>query len=402
MNNRKNILIVSAVFPPEPVVSANLTFDIANEMALNNNVTVISPIPTRPFGSNYENILPKKLLFTHKVLKTYTCPKSNFVGRLMESYSLGKASSKYLLAEKTKFDVIYANTWPVFAQMFLVITSKRINIPLAIHIQDVYPESLVSKLPLFLGKLVKFFILPIDKFVLKSAQKVITISPQMKNYLVTSRYLNEKNVIVIRNWQNDELFTNYKLQKKNSDKFTFMYLGSISASAGVELLINAFAEANIEGSNLIIAGDGSEKINCINLAKKYTSKIEFCDAPSDIVPELQATADVLLLPLRKGIGKTASPSKLPAYMFSKKPIIACLDIDSDTAMVINTADCGWVLPPENILSLSKMMQKVASTPEEDLLKKGENGFSYAIQNLSKKNNLAKAVKCITDTIEHEI
>lgn len=402
MNNRKNILIVSAVFPPEPVVSANLTYDIANELAINNNVTVISPFPTRPFGANYENILTKKLLFTHKILKTYTCPKSNFVGRLRESYSLGKATSKYLLAEKTNIDVIYANTWPVFAQMFLAKTAKRLNIPLALHIQDVYPESLVTKLPLFLGKLVRFFILPIDKLVLKNAQKVIAISPQMKNYLVTSRNLNEKNVVVIRNWQNDEFFTNYKLPKNlNTDKFTFMYLGSISASAGVELLINAFVNANIKDSNLIIAGDGSEKANCINLAKNYTSKIEFCDAPFDIVPELQAKADVLLLPLRKGIGKTASPSKLPAYMFSKKPIIACVDIDSDTAMVINTADCGWVLPPENILSLSEMMQNVASISKDELLKKGENGFCYAIDNLSKKSNLAKVVKCITETIVNE-
>lgn len=399
MNNRKNILIVSAVFPPEPVVSANLTYDIANELAKNNNVTVISPFPTRPFGANYENIVPKTLSFTHKILKTYTCPKSNLVGRLRESYSLGKATSNYLLAANIKIDVIYANTWPIFAQMFLAKTAKKLKIPLILHIQDIYPESLVTKLPSFLGKLVRFFILPIDKLVLNSVQKVIAISPQMKNYLETTRNIAKENVVVIRNWQNDEFFTNYKLpQKITSDKFTFMYLGSLSASAGVELLIDAFANANIKYANLIIAGDGSEKVNCINLAKKYTCKIEFCDAPFDIVPEIQAKADILLLPLRKGIGKTASPSKLPAYMFSKKPIIACVDTDSDTAMIINTAACGWVLPPENIISLSEMMQQVSAISKDELLKVGENGFNFAIENLSKNNNLAKVVACITDTI----
>jgi glycosyltransferase involved in cell wall biosynthesis len=395
MKNRKNILIVSAVFPPEPVVSANLSFDIANELVLNNNVTVISPLPTRPFGANYENILPKTLLFRHEILKTYTCPKSNFIGRLRESYSLGKATSKYLSTEETKIDVIYANTWPVFAQMILAKTARRLKIPVVFHIQDVYPESFIMKLPSFLGKIVQFLIMPIDKFVLNNAQKVITISPQMKNYLVITRNLKEANVFVVRNWQNDEFFTNYKLQENiKSDMFTFMYLGSVSTSAGVELLINSFANANIKNSKLIIAGDGSEKTNCINLAKKYTCEIEFCDAPFEIVPELQAKADVLLLPLRKGIGKTASPSKLPAYMLSKKPIIACVDEDSDIAMVINTAGCGWILPPEDISVLSEMMKYIVVFSKEELKKMGESGFNYAIKNLSKRKNLNELVALI--------
>jgi len=48
-----NILIVSAVFMPEPVVSAQLSEDIANELAVNHKVTVISPKPTRPFGFKF-------------------------------------------------------------------------------------------------------------------------------------------------------------------------------------------------------------------------------------------------------------------------------------------------------------------------------------------------------------
>ena len=38
----KRVLIISALFPPEPVVSANLSFDIASEVSKKNNVTVDS------------------------------------------------------------------------------------------------------------------------------------------------------------------------------------------------------------------------------------------------------------------------------------------------------------------------------------------------------------------------
>ena len=89
------------------------------------------------------------------------------------------------------------------------------------------------------------------------------------------------------------------------------------ASDNISVLIKSFASANIDNSKLVIAGGGSEKNRCLNLAKNYTCEIEFIEASLEDVPKIQAKADILLLPLKKGIGKTASPSKLPAYMFSK-------------------------------------------------------------------------------------
>ena len=393
----KNILIVSCVFPPEPVVSANLSFDIAGELALKNNVTVISPLPTRPYGSNYRNHIIQNHPFIHEIITSYTSSKSNLIGRLMESFSFGRESCKFLYSNKNNIDIIYANTWPIFAQYFLVKTAKRLNIPVVLHVQDVYPESLIMKLPKIIGKVVRFLILPIDRFILNNVQEVITISPQMKDYLVSTRNLYQSNVKVIRNWQNDESFTNQILQKINSsDKFTFMYLGSISPSAGVELLIESFASANIDNSKLIIAGGGSEKNRCLNLAKNYTCEIEFIEANLEDVPKIQAKADILLLPLKKGIGKTASPSKLPAYMFSKKPIIASVDMDSDSARVINEAKAGWVIEPENIDMLIDAMREASLTKKSELELKGENGFNFAMKNLSKKNNLKQLVKAILE------
>ena len=395
----KNILIVSCVFPPEPVVSANLSFDIASSLALKNNVTVISPLPTRPYGSNYKNNIPKNHLFKHEIIKSYTCPNSNLMGRMKESFSLGRAFSNFLYSKKNSFDVIYANTWPVFSQYFLVKTAKRLNVPVVLHVQDIYPESLSMKLPKILAKIVRFLILPIDRFVLNNVHEVITISPQMKNHLVLTRNLNQLNVKVIRNWQNDELFTKYVLKKINkSDKFIFMYLGSISTSAGVELLIDSFAFANIKNSKLVIAGSGSEKNKCINLAKNYSCEIEFIDVSLESVPETQAKADILLLPLKKGIGKTATPSKLPAYLFSKKPIIACVDLDSDTANLINEANCGWVIPPENINLLAKSMLEASLLSSNELNIIGQNGCNFALEYLSKKNNL-KSFKSLFDSLK---
>ena len=92
----KNILIISALFPPEPVVSAKLSEDIANFLSKINNVTVIAPLPTRPFGFDLTKPNKIKKLYDLISLDSYTCPESNLYGRLRESYSFGIACKKYI------------------------------------------------------------------------------------------------------------------------------------------------------------------------------------------------------------------------------------------------------------------------------------------------------------------
>ncbi|MCB4234535.1 hypothetical protein LDL59_03830 [Kaistella anthropi] len=91
----KKILIISCVFPPEPVVSAQLSLDIAEALSKNNDVTVISPRPTRPMDFKFDE-KQSNYPFTHIVADSFTYPKSKIYGRMKESYSFGRWCEKYI------------------------------------------------------------------------------------------------------------------------------------------------------------------------------------------------------------------------------------------------------------------------------------------------------------------
>ena len=393
----KKALIISAVFYPEPVVSAKLSEDIANELSVLYTVTVLAPKPTRPFGFNLQKDKNKQTTYTLINLESYTCPESNAFGRLKESYSFGLACKKYISENAKNIDVIYMNSWPMFSQYFIVKTAKRYNIKVVTHVQDVYPESLSNKMPK-LRAILNFIFLPIDKFVLKNSYKIIAISNKMKNYLVETRNLEENNIEVVQNWQNEESFTSYaqtSISKTEENIFTYMYLGNIGPVAGVDLIIDAFIAANISKSKLIIAGSGSKKEELQKIVNKSkVLNIEFLDVPDGKVPEIQDLADIMLLPIKKGAASSSIPSKLPAYMFSKKPIIGALDLDSDTARVIIESDCGWVVKPEDINELKEKIIESFNFKNEELIQKGTKGFNYALKYLSKKNNLSQVTNII--------
>jgi glycosyltransferase involved in cell wall biosynthesis len=321
---------------------------------------------------------------------------------MLESYSFGKHTANYIKQKHAEIKCIYVLAWPLLAQYLIVKASRKYSIPSVTHIMDIYPESLINRLPL-LKRLIFTFLLPIDKYIQQNSSKVITISSGMKNMLAKTRELDSCKVEIVYTWQNDSRFLNYRKspeKRQFNSCFTFMFLGSLSTAAAIEVIIFAYKISGLKNTRLIIAGNGSEKVNLIALTRNCENlTIELWDAPLRKVPEIQDQADVLILSLKKNTSHFAMPSKLPAYMFSKKPIIACAEEESDIALAIKQANCGWVVLPEDKDSLAHAMIDAISRTKQELLFYGENGFDYAVKNYSKEKNLNKLVSIIMQASE---
>ena len=350
------------------------------------------PHPTRPLGFNFSNVDTYR---NFNVVRTasYSSPSADWIGRLRESYSFGIHCKKYI--DVNNFDIIYVNAWPLFAQFFIMRAAKRKTISTIVHVQDLYPETLINKIPQF-GLVFNVFFLPIDRYILKNAHMVIAISDKMKSYLVETRQLQIDKVQVVRNWQDETEFNKIKsttvFPLRRKENFVFMYMGNIGPVAGVDLLLRAFANSGLENHKLIIAGSGSMKAK-LQLEALDIEGCEFWDVPEGKVAEIQSFADVLLLPIKRGASSSSVPSKLPAYMLSGKPIICCSDEGSDSSLVVNEAKCGWTLPAEDMFELSETMKEVASLSAEYLAEIGSRGYHYAMLHFSKRENLSKLARC---------
>lgn len=393
----RKIVIFSGAFPPEPIVSAKISYDIAEELSKNNIVTVLCPNPSRPLEFKFVT-KAENLPFKVKVVDSYTCPESRLFGRIRESISFGKSCKTFIEHNHNEIDVIYMNAWPIFAQFLILRTAKKYQIKVIAHVQDIYPESYTNKLPTPIKQFFHWLLFPIDKYILKTSFHIVAISENMKKYLMETRLVQPNKMSVVANWQDENEFHNFHLESKktaNPRNLTFMYLGNIGPVAGVEFLIESFGESKLSNAKLVIAGSGSMKEYCQNLSLKYVdSIIEFIDVPAGKVPEIQNQADVMLLPVRKGAAMSSIPSKLPAYMFSKKPIIASVDADSDTAYSILKSGSGWVIEPENKGQLISLFKSIYENNQESRVIKGVNGFNFAIEKFSKKSNLQKIVSII--------
>lgn len=399
-----SLLIVSAAFPPEHITSGRLCYEISEFLYEKNfPFKVITTRPSRPYGFSFDES-EKQFRFDHSYMDSYVYPKARIWGRMRESYSMGIKSANYVKKHKKDITFIYANSWPLLAQYILVRKAKKYKIPIVVHVHDVYPESISNRMP-FIGPLVNAILLPIDKYTLRNAVKVIAISEKMKRLLIATRNIPDEKISVIPNYQTEKSFLDYKASNEIPEKdgtFTFMYLGTIGPVAGVDDIIEAFYKARLKNCRLVIAGEGSVKeMHQKRVAELNLDNVEFWSVGkgAEDVPKTQAYGDVMLLPVKKGAASSSIPSKLPSYMLSEKPIIAFVDPDSDTARCVVSSDGGWVLPPDSRDDLAEMMKKVAGLPKEELQEKGRKGFEYAMKYLSKGAVLEKLVGIILEEIK---
>lgn len=407
------IVIVIATYPPEPVVSAQMGRDLAVHLAHSGaRVTVLCPPPSRPIGADYAALTPngKPLVRDEEGvevvrLPSFTAPHSRLLPRMRESWSFGRHVQDYLKTHLSDAEAVYVNTWPLLSQALIARHCSKSHIPLVWHIKDLYPESLLPRLPAWVGKLVAPALTSLDRWSSHQARHTVVLSDSIRKVYLENRGLPAENVTTVRDWIDDQRYVQLPDRARAcaqygvpAQKFTFLYLGNIGPVAGVELLIESFCAARMKGAQLVIVGDGSAKMKCLQLAERLEAQdVHFISDPEAAnVPTLQSMGHVCLLPMCKGAGSSSIPSKLMAYLLSSKPILATLDPDCDTARCIREAQCGWVGEPEDAAWLTEKMKEVATFAGKDLSAMGARGRTYGLRHFSKTEGVERLAKLLRE------
>ena len=394
--NKRKVLIVSAVFPPEQVTSAFLNYDLAHELAKEYDVTVLRPYPTRPIGAIFNSAEVEDKSFKTILINSYAHPQSELIGRFKESIDFGRKCAQYIREHHNEIAFIYNNPWQLFGVNIVARIANKYHIPYMIAIQDIYPECLFTNkhYPSIVKNLALSILKPIDRYYQKHAASIRTISDEMADYLSVTRNLPRDKYLVVNNWQNDEDFEEVK-NVQESEKLKFVYTGSINLHANVDLIIKAFAKANIPNSELIIYGGGNQKDNCVKMVDEMgLMNVSFGFVKRMEIPQVQANASALVLALPTGNGNLCLPSKMTSYMLSGKPVLASVDQDSATSRYIKEAQCGISVEPDNVDALVEGFKKLAALPKEQLKVFGENSRTFAERHLTRKVNLSKVIEII--------
>lgn len=243
----------------------------------------------------------------------------------------------------------------------------------------------------------------------RNADKIIVISDKFKQNLLEKGVPTNK-IVVVSNWINldqvkhiersqNDLYKELGLANEDN---VVVYAGNCGISQGVDIIIEA--AMILPNIKFVVFGGGSEfdSIKKTVFENGLSNVIVRELLPLDRVSEVYSLGNLAIITCKKGVGTSGLPSKTWSIMACNTPIIASYDLDSDLAKLINKANAGVCVEPENVEALASAIESFFSM---NMLLKAEDNIrnlrAYVENNASKDACVKKYIEVIEQLVIYD-
>lgn len=413
MREKKDVLFLCQYFYPEYISSATLPYDTAK--ALVDAGFSVSALCGYPYEYNNKESVPTQEIYKGieiQRLKYLQMKRSNFIGRLTNYFSFTfSVFLKFFHLRKYKTIIVYSN--PPILPLIAAWASKLFKSKMIFVSYDVYPEMPEITKSIaengIISKLMQF----VNKRIYENVDKVVALSTEMKEYLLTHRdKLRDEQVVIIPNWYDDKPLDknkspfsndNFK-QYSSSNDFIISYFGNMGIAQDLNTIVEAIRSLKDDNEiKFIFAGHGNKMQKLKDLVNKENlTNVNFYDFlhGKDFQDALNIS-DCFLVSLTDGLTGLAVPSKTYTYMMAEKPIIAIMGADSDISRDLVENNAGYAL---EVGETSKLINAIIELRDSRQLKKemGKNSRSIFTGKYTKEKNTQKYVEILNDILGGEI
>jgi len=252
------------------------------------------------------------------------------------------------------------------------------SVKMIYHIQDIQVDA-ASRLGIIRQKRLLFLFGKVEKFIIEKADVVSAISTGMLKKIANKSF-KIKKIVLFPNWVNTqeiyptEVSINFLSQNNlNKGKRIILYSGAIGEKQGLDIVIQAarHLEDELQDIIFIVCGSGpyfdTLRDQCF---ETKISNIEFRPLlPINEYNQLLNAAWLHLVIQKETAEDLVMPSKLNAIMATGGMTIVTANTNTDLYNLIHENNLGYIIKPENPVSLSEAIRHLSLQPELIELKK---------------------------------
>ncbi|WP_339698171.1 glycosyltransferase family 4 protein [uncultured Marixanthomonas sp.] len=334
---------------------------------------------------------------------------SNFLGRLWAYFSF-VFSGTYagLFKIKGKYDLVLVTSPPLFVGIIAYLISVFKRVPFVFEVRDLWPESAIDT-GVLKNKIIIKFAYWFEKFIYKKATLINVLTPAFHEKLIHNKNIPEEKLIMIPNAADFEMSeklindfdsSKFRIDRGWEDKFVITYIGAHGLANGLHQIIDTAILLKDSNVLFVLIGDGMKKEELVSRVQdENIQNVVFFDP----VPKQEALKFVISsdmgasVLIKNDTFKTIYSNKTFDYMSCKKPIL--LAIDGVSKELVETADCGVFVEPENSNDFVDKINLYRQLNPEELKRLGENGYRYAKDNFDRSvlaNSYLQNLKKIAD------
>lgn len=261
--------------------------------------------------------------------------------------------------------------------------------PAIYSVHDLYPEVGIQT-GVFRNAALAGLVGRLEQNCLQGAQRVRILAPGFRERLLARGVLPDR-MCLIYDWVDTDFIQPLSRQNAfarnhglDDGRFIVLYAGNIGLTHGLGNLLQA-AEllTGYPEIRFVLVGDGGAKAGLVRQAQKrgLLNVLFLPYQPRERLPEVLACADLGVVSLGGNQGQASLPSKLFSIMASGRPVLACVEADTDTSRLVREAGCGVVVEPGDAMELAGSIQKLHAA-ERLRWQMGQQGRVFAMQNHS--------------------
>ena len=396
-----NILFLSYFFTPDSLSTAVLMAELAEALqAKGHQLTVIT---TTPHYNLEEAALAKQLLH-HKwgqqvqeseragvrVLHIKVAPKGSRLWLRVFDYlryhALGTLVGITLVKRP---DIMFVPSPPLTMGLHAWLLKLWHRIPFVYNVQEIYPDVAV-KLGMLTNRPLIRLLERLEMFIYKRTEQISVISDWFKLVLI-DKGVPADRLTVIPNFVDIDFVspqakTNpFSITNKLTETFNVLYAGNLGLTQDWESLLTAAENLrDLERLQIVLVGGGgrrdwlAEQIEVRGLSNLLLLPYQ----PRESIPYNYATADLCIIPMKRGMTIDTFPSKIYTIMAAGRAVVVSADPNSELKHVVEQADCGWVATPEDGEDFTAKIRQ-AYLNQAETVAKGGNGRTYVVEHHSR-------------------
>ncbi|MCF7807265.1 MAG: glycosyltransferase family 4 protein [Candidatus Marinimicrobia bacterium] len=294
------------------------------------------------------------------------------------------------LVQEIKPDIVISANTPLAAQRRIAKHCEKQGIKFIFWLQDIISiaaSSILKDKLGFVGRIIGRLFKLIEVQALRRSDHIIVIDESFERIL-EDWGIPQELVSVIPNWSPLEHIP--VLEKENEfskemvlqDTFNIVYSGTLGMKHD-PMIISDLARKLQDMTDLRILtvtdGYGYDFLIDAKASDNLDNLIVLPLQPFDKLPQILATADLLLVLLEPDASKFSVPSKVWSGFCAAKPSILIMPEDNLSARITSRNHAGRVIPSKNISDITLQIKRLRQNPTE-LKEMGHNARNYATDN----------------------
>ena len=238
--------------------------------------------------------------------------------------------------------------------------------PLVFNIQDVFPDAAVET-----GAITNRRLIAIARWLERvsyhRAAAVTVLSADLRdNVTAKMKAARGDRVHVIPNFVDTQFIrpadrmTALRRELNIGEEQVVLYAGNVGFSQSLEMVVDSARE--FPQATFVINGDGAARTTLESRAAGLANVRFSGYQPKERVPEVLATGDVHLVPLKAGLGRVSVPSKTYSILAAGRPVLAAIDPGTEVPRMLAASGGGIAVAPDDPVAFNAGLHQLLADP----------------------------------------